>query len=159
MSFFVYVIFLFQFRITWLFGNVLFGNIQKLIWMIIYLDLISLSIRLILFWLLLNLFLLAPLLVCLLTLSLSINIKHLCLFFHSLLILTNFLKFWPPCIYFYHPHPPPPCLLNLTKISDPPLFYFDLPQAKLDRTRKPWYLLLCNFWLLLLTLSRRETGN
>ena len=40
-----------------------------------------------------TLFLLASLLVCLLTLRLSINVKHLCLFFHSLPILTDFLKF------------------------------------------------------------------
>ena len=48
--------------------------------------------------LIITLFLLASLLVCLLTLRLNINIKHLCLFFHSLLILTDFLKFR---------HPPP----------------------------------------------------
>ena len=35
-------------------------------------------------------FLLASLFDCLLTLRLSINIKHLCLFFHSLPILTDF---------------------------------------------------------------------
>ena len=57
-----------------------------------------------------TLFLLASLLVCLLTLRLSININFLCLFLHSLPILRDFLKFRPPT----------PCLLNLTKISDPP---------------------------------------
>ena len=65
--------------------------------------------------LIITLFLLASLLVCLLTLRLSINIIHLCLFLHSLPILTDFLKFHPT-----------PRLLNLTKISDPPV-YFDLP--------------------------------
>ena len=45
--------------------------------------------------LIITLFLLASLLVCLLTLRLSINIKHLRLFFHSLPILTDFLKFRP----------------------------------------------------------------
>ena len=59
-----------------------FFNIRKLIWLIIYLDLLSLLIFLILL-----LFL-----VCLLTLKLSINIKHLCLFFHSLPILTDFVE-------------------------------------------------------------------
>ena len=101
MSFFVCVIFFFQFRITWLFCNVPFCNIRKLIWMIIYLHLLSLLICLILFWLLLTLFLLALLLICLLILSLTINIKHLCLFFHSLPILTDILKFRPslPPVY------------------------------------------------------------
>ena len=69
-----------------------------------------------------SLFLLVSLLVCLLTLRLSINIKHSCLFFHPLPILMDFLKF--------HPLPPlfvlTPCLLNLRKISDSPV-YFELP--------------------------------
>ena len=56
--------------------------------------------------LIITLFLLASLPVCLLTLRLSINVKHLCHFFHSLLILTDILKFWLSC------------LLNLTKISN-----------------------------------------
>ena len=64
--------------------------------------------------LIITLFLLASLLVCLLTLRLSINIKHLCLFFHSLPILTDILKFRPLR------------LLNLTKVSDLPV-YFDPP--------------------------------
>ena len=38
MSFFVYVIFFFQFRITSFFCNVLFCNIRKFIWLVIYLD-------------------------------------------------------------------------------------------------------------------------
>ena len=62
-----------------------------------------------------TLFLLASLLVGLLTLRLSINIKHLCLCFHSLPILTDFLKFHSsslPPVYF------DPRLLNLTKISE-----------------------------------------
>ena len=57
----------------------------------IYLDLLSLLICLIL--LIITLFLLASLLVCLLTLRLNINVKHLCLFFHPSLILTDILKF------------------------------------------------------------------
>ena len=64
--------------------------------------------------LIITLFLLASLLVCLLTLRLSINVKHLRLIFHSLLILTVFLKLRPP------PFILNPRLLNLTKISDPP---------------------------------------
>ena len=60
--------------------------------------------------------LLASLFVCLPTLSLSINIKHICPFFHLLPILTDFLKF-RPSIYFE-----PPRLLNLTKISDSPSY-------------------------------------
>ena len=70
--------------------------------------------------LIITLFLQASLLVCLLTLRSSINIKHLCLFFHSLPILTDSLKFRPP---------PPPRLLNLTEISDP-LVYFEPPVYK-----------------------------
>ena len=70
--------------------------------------------------LIITLFLLASLLVCLLILRLSINIKHLCLFFHSLPILTNFLKFRPP------PFTLTPRLLNITKFSDLPV-YFEPP--------------------------------
>ena len=44
-----------------------------------------------------TLFLLASLLVCLLSLRLSISIKHLCFFSHSVPILTDFFK---PPIYF-----------------------------------------------------------
>ena len=69
--------------------------------------------------LIITFFLLASLLVCLLTLRLSINIKHLCLLFHSLRILTDFVKFWPPLPFILTPR-----LLNLTKISDPHV-YFD----------------------------------
>ena len=105
MSFFVYVIIFFQFRITWLFCNVLFCNIRKLIWLIIYLHLLSLLICLIFFWLLLTLFLLASLLICLHTWSLSINIKHFCFFFDSLPILADFLKFRPPLSHLFWPHP------------------------------------------------------
>ena len=50
--------------------------------------------------LIITLFLLASLLVCLLTLRLSINIKHACLFFHSLPILTDILNFRPPHVDF-----------------------------------------------------------
>ena len=50
--------------------------------------------------LIITLFLLASLLVCLPTLRLSINVKHLCLFFHSLPILTDYLKLHnPPPVY------------------------------------------------------------
>ena len=68
--------------------------------------------------LIITLFLLASLPVCLLTLRLSINTKHLCLFFHSLQILTDFLKFrLPPFI---------------KKIFDPlPPVLFDLPASPL----------------------------
>ena len=66
--------------------------------------------------LIITLLLLASLLVCLLTLRLSINIKHSCLFFHLLPILMDILKSLPP----------PPRLFNLTKISNP-LVYFDPP--------------------------------
>ena len=68
--------------------------------------------------LIITLFLRASLLVCLLTLRLRINIKRLCLFFHSLLILKDHP---PPPIYF---DTLPPRLLILTKISDLPV-YFD----------------------------------
>ena len=43
--------------------------------------------------LIITLFLIVSLLVCLLSLRLSINVKNICLFFHSLPILTDFLKF------------------------------------------------------------------
>ena len=56
--------------------------------------------------LIITLFLIASLLACLLTLRLSIIIKHLCLCLHSLPTLTDILKFRPSR------------LLNLTKISD-----------------------------------------
>ena len=71
--------------------------------------------------LIVTLFLLASLLVCLLTLRLRINIKHLCLFFHSLPILTDFLKFRPPPFILTPPSikfiknlqpPPPPFILS-----------------------------------------------
>ena len=48
--------------------------------------------------LIITLFVLASLLVCLLTLRLNIDVKHLCLFFHSLPMLTDFLKFRPPLL-------------------------------------------------------------
>ena len=56
--------------------------------------------------------LLASLLVCLLTLRLSINIKHLCLFFHLLPILTDFF-----------PNPP---FIKVNKNLRPPV-YFEPP--------------------------------
>ena len=74
--------------------------------------------------LIINLFLLASLLVCLLTLRLSIKVKHLCLFFHSLPILTDFFKFRPP------PTPPPPLcpFIKYNKNLRPPRpIYFDPP--------------------------------
>ena len=74
--------------------------------------------------LIITLFLLASRLVCLLTLRLSINIKHLCLCFHSLLILTDFSKFQPP-VYFDH-RPPPPPFTKFNKNLQPPV-YFDSP--------------------------------
>ena len=114
MSFFVYVIFFFQFRITWLFCNVLFCNIRKLIWLIIYLYLLSLLICLIIFWLLLILFLLAALPICLLTLSLSINIKSLCLSFSFVTNINGFFESPIPPFIKFNKNPPPP-----------PSFYFD----------------------------------
>ena len=75
--------------------------------------------------LIITLFLLASRLVCLLTLRLSINVKYLCLFFHSLPILTDFLKFDPPR------------LSNITKISNPPPpIYFDPPCIRHLRVKK-----------------------
>ena len=65
--------------------------------------------------LIITLFLLASLLVCLLTLRLSINIKHLCLFFYSLPILTDFLKFQPPL----------PFIKFNKNLRPPPPVYFD----------------------------------
>ena len=71
--------------------------------------------------LIVTLVLLASLCVCLLTLRLTINIKHLR---HSLLILTDILKFRPLSPPFALPPLPPlfwpSCLLNLTKIPPPP---------------------------------------
>ena len=67
-----------------------------------------------------SLFLLASILIFLLTLRLTINFKHLYLFFHSLPLLMDVLKFWR-CPFILTP----PGLLNLTKISDPPPIYFD----------------------------------
>ena len=95
--------------------------------MIIHLHLLSLVICLILFWSLLTLFLLASLLICLLNLSLGINIKRLCLFFHLLLILTDFLSFWPPNpIYFDNSPPPPSPFIKFNKnLRSLPSFYFD----------------------------------
>ena len=74
--------------------------------------------------LIITLFLIASLLVCLLTLRLSINIKNLCLFFHSLLILTDSLKFRTPPVTLTTPLPRR--LLNLTKTSNP-LFILSSP--------------------------------
>ena len=65
--------------------------------------------------LIITLFLLASLLVCLLTLRLSINIKYLCLFFLSLPILMDILKFRPV---------PSPPFIKLNK--DPPTLPFIL---------------------------------
>ena len=64
--------------------------------------------------LIITLLLLASILNCLLTLRLSINIKHLCHIFHSLTILMDILKFQPPPFKLITPHS-----LNLTKISEP----------------------------------------
>ena len=50
--------------------------------------------------LIITLFLLASLLVCLLTLRLSINYKHLCMFFNSLPILTDFFEIPTLPVYF-----------------------------------------------------------
>ena len=67
--------------------------------------------------LIITLFLLASLLVHLLTLRLSINTKHLCIFIHSLQILTDFLRCRPP---------PPSHLLKKSSTLSTPV-YFDLP--------------------------------
>ena len=68
--------------------------------------------------LIITLFLLASLLACLLTLRLSINIKHLSLF--------SFVTDINGYLEIPTPSSTPPRLLNLTMISDPP-FYFDSP--------------------------------
>ena len=65
--------------------------------------------------LIITLFLLASILVCLFTLRLSINVKYICLFFHSLPILKDFLK--------SRPLPPPPV-------------YFDLPPSPFIKFNK-----------------------
>ena len=97
-SFFVYVTFSFQFNI--LFSIELrdfFVIFEKLfVYLLRFTEFIDMFDTL----LIIILFLLASLLVCLLTLRLSINIKHSCPFFHSLAILMNFLKFQsPPPVY------------------------------------------------------------
>ena len=60
-------------------------------------------------------FLLASLLVCLITLRLSIDIKHLCLLFRSLPILTDFLKFQPLPPFIRHLRVP---LLSLNEFGE-----------------------------------------
>ena len=65
--------------------------------------------------LIITLFLLASILVCLLTLRLSINIKHM-----SLFSFINDIKG-------FFEIPPPPPLLNLTKIPPPLPIYFYQP--------------------------------
>ena len=89
--------------------------------------------------LIVTLFLLVSLLVCLLTLRLSTNIKHLCLFFHPLPILTDILKSPPP--------PTPHRLLNLTKISHPlrlfwPPFFIGHLRVTWKRSQFDW-----NSWI------------
>ena len=72
--------------------------------------------------LIITLFSLASLLVRLLTLRLSINTKHLCLFFHSLQILTDLLKFQPPLFIkkIFDPLPlPPPFILTSPPLPSP----------------------------------------
>ena len=66
--------------------------------------------------LIITLFLLASLLVCLLTLRLSINIKHLCLFFSFIADIKG---------YFAIPTPPPR------------LVYFDPPVIKFNKDLQP----------------------
>ena len=97
MSFFVYVIYFF-FNLLFLFNGItwLFCNIWKLIWLIIYLDLLSLLLCLII-----TLCLLASVIACL-----PINIKPSCVFFHSLLTLTEFFEI--PTLQFFWPHTPSP---------------------------------------------------
>ena len=67
-----------------------------------------------------NLSLLPSLLVCLFTLRLIINIKHLSLF-SFITDINGFFEIPTPPVYF---DPPFLRLLNLTKISNPPV-YFD----------------------------------
>ena len=119
MSFFVYVIFFFQFRITCVFRNVLFYNIRKLVLLIIFLDLLSLLICFVYsfdYYLVLTSLISCLLLVCLLTLRwrININILNICLFFHSLPILTNFFRLPPLPVYFDLSS-----LLKLTKLTPP----------------------------------------
>ena len=118
MSFFVYVTFFFQFRITQFFCNGLFCNIGKPIWLIFYLDLLSLLICL-------YALLIILIIICLPTLRLSISIKHLCLFFHWLPILMDILKFWPPS----------PPFIKFNKDLWPPV-YFDSPFIRHLRVKK-----------------------
>ena len=69
--------------------------------------------------LIITLFLLASLLVCLLILRLSINIKHFCLFLRSLPILTDFLEI-PTPQYILNP-----LFIKFNKnLKPPPRFYF-----------------------------------
>ena len=119
MSFFVYVIFFFQFRITCVFRNVLFYNIRKLVLLIIFLDLLSLLICFVYsfdYYLVLTSLISCLLLACLLTLRwrININILNICLFFHSLPILTNFFRLPPLPVYFDLSS-----LLKLTKLTPP----------------------------------------
>ena len=74
-------------------------------------------------FLIITLFLLSSLLVCLLTLRLSINIKHLCLYFHSLPTLTDFLKFQNsnPPVFKFHKNlrlpPPRPSFIRHLRVN------------------------------------------
>ena len=76
--------------------------------------------------LIINLFLLALTLVCLLTLRLKINIKHVCLFFHS--PFTTDIK-----VFFEIPTPPRPTFIlippfiKFNKNLQPLPIYFDPP--------------------------------
>ena len=99
-EFFVYVIFFFQFRITWLFCNVLpliFKNLFDYLFrrFTLFIDVFDTLLIIILF-------LVASLCVCLLTLRLSINIKHLNIKLARL--------FW------LLPSPPPPITPHLTRL-------------------------------------------
>ena len=67
--------------------------------------------------LIITLFLLASFLVRLLTLRLSISVKHLCLFFHSLPILTDFFEI---------PTPPPPFIKYNKNLRPPPFILIPL---------------------------------
>ena len=113
MSFLVYLIFFFQFRITSL--KCAFVQYSKT-YLIDYLLRFTWFIELFNSLLIITLFLLASLLLCLLSLRLSINTKHLCFFIHSLPILTDIFRH--PLFNKFNKDLQPPVIL-----TSPPGYY------------------------------------